>query len=202
MSQANRSYHHGHLRHQLLSTARQLLDERGPSALTLREVARRAGVAAPSAYHHFANLDTLAATLAEQGFAELAAALEAAPTDERGRLAPTGEAYITWARANPELYRLMFGEGFRTAIEASNGVHASRGRAHTLLVTGLQRRLPDRDLPAATLLAWSLVHGLTMLLIDNQSDPGAASLIPDVFRLATRGIPLGPASCSGLGPDL
>jgi AcrR family transcriptional regulator len=65
MTQAKRTYHHGDLRQHLLSTARQLLEERGSAALTLREVARRVGVAAPSAYHHFASFDALAATLAK-----------------------------------------------------------------------------------------------------------------------------------------
>ncbi len=97
----DRPYHHGELRRTLLAAARRLLDEGGPAALTLREVARRAGVAAPSAYHHFPGLDALAAATAALGFAELAAVLEAALTDARGCLAPAGDAYLAWARANP-----------------------------------------------------------------------------------------------------
>jgi AcrR family transcriptional regulator len=59
------NYHHGNLRSALLAQARALLDEDGPAALSLREIARRAGVAAPSVYHHFANLDAIFVALAE-----------------------------------------------------------------------------------------------------------------------------------------
>ncbi len=192
MTRSGRPYHHGELRRDLLGAARQLLDEGGPAALTLREAARRVGVAAPSAYHHFPNLDALAADVAAEGFAELAATLEAAPTDAQGRLGPAGEAYINWARANPGLYRLMFGEKFRQAVEASNGVQDGRTRTHELLVGGLAKRHLDTDLATAALFAWALVHGLATLLIDDPSNATMAARIPDVFRLAARGIPLGP----------
>lgn len=189
---AHRSYHHGALRHDLLAAARRLVEQGGPSALTLREAARRVGVAAPSAYHHFAGLDALAAALAELGFAELANVLGAAPTDGQGRLGPAGEAWIGWARANPGLYRLMFGGWFRPAMEASEGVQTGRNRTHALLADALRKRLSERDLGTAALFAWALVHGLATLLIDNPSDPDMAARVPDVFRLAARGIPLGP----------
>lgn len=192
MTRPSRPYHHGELRRDLLSAARQLLGEGGPAALTLREASRRIGVAAPSAYHHFPNLDSLAAAVAAEGFAELAATLGAAPTDARGRLGPAGEAYIAWARANPGLYRLMFGEKFRQTVEASNGVREGRARTHELLVAGLAKRLPDADLATAALFAWALVHGLATLLIDDPCNASMAARIPDVFRLAARGIPLGP----------
>lgn len=192
------SYHHGDLRRVLLSEARCLLDEHGPAGLGLREVARRAGVAAPSAYHHFANLDGLAAALAEQGFTELNAALLACPADAQGRLAQVGLAYIGWARVNPGLYRLMFGGGFRPAVEANAAIGNLRAQTHDLVVNGLRKRVPGADLPPAFLFAWSLVHGLALLMIDGHAGPDAEALIPAVFRLAAKGIPLGAATAGGL----
>src|SRR5882757_4380761 len=96
-----RPYHHGDLRNALLLEARLLLEEHGAAGLVLREVAGRARVAAPSAYHHFTNLDGLAAALAEVGFTELNAKLASCPTDVQGRLAPIRKTCVTWARANP-----------------------------------------------------------------------------------------------------
>lgn len=197
-AQAARSYHHGNLRTVLLSEARSLLEEHGPAGLALREIARRVGVAAPSAYHHFANLDGLAAALAEQGFTELNGALLACPADGQGRLAQVGLAHIGWARTNPGLYRLMFGEGFRTAIEASAAIGDLRADTHDLVVGGLRKRVPGADLPAAFLFAWSLVHGLALLMIDGHAGPDAEAMIPAVFRLAAEGIPLGAEPLGGL----
>ncbi len=172
------NYHHGNLRVALLSAARTLLEESGPGALSLREIARRVGVSAPSAYHHFASLDAIALSLAKQGFTELAEQLEAAPTNAKGMLAPTGTAYIAFARANPGLYRLMFGEGLRGASKESDAVRALRQRAYERLKVGLLKRLPAEDVPAAALFLWSVTHGLALLLIDGQIDTDSD---PDVI---------------------
>ncbi len=86
----------------------------------------------------------------------------------------------------------MFGERFRDAVAASADVRDGRARTQALLSDGLRKRLPGGDLAAAALFARALVHGLAMLLIDDPSDAELAGRIPDVFRLAARGIPPGP----------
>jgi len=184
-------YHHGNLRAALLCVARELLEEGGPGALNLREIARRVGVSAPSAYHHFESLDAIAVALAEKGFAELAEQFEAAPTNEKGRLAPAGSAYIAFARANPGLYRLMFGEGFRAASQKNDMVRSLRERLYQRLKRGLEQRLPAEQAPTAALFLWSLVHGLTLLIIDGQVEPGSDpdAMIESVLRLAGAGLP-------------
>ncbi|WP_158818635.1 TetR/AcrR family transcriptional regulator [Methylocapsa sp. S129] len=190
-TRADDRYHHGDLRKALLNAARTLLEERGPAALSLRELARRVGVSAPSVYHHFSSLDAIAVALAEQGFTELTEGLEAAPIHAEGQLAPTGHAYIAFARANPGLYRLMFGEGFRDASKGSQAVHALRERAYEKVVAGLRTRLPADELPVAALFLWSLAHGLALLMIDRQVDAGAdaEAVIRSVLRLAGVGLP-------------
>jgi AcrR family transcriptional regulator len=184
-------YHHGDLRRALLDAARALLEERGPAALNLREIARRVGVSAPSAYHYFVNLDAIAVALAEQGFVELLERLDATPAGAPGALAPAGQAYIAFARANPGLYRLMFGEGFRLASDGSQAVRALRERAYEKAIEGLKTRLPAEQLKAAVLFLWSLTHGLALLVIDGQVDPGADpdALIRSVLSLAGSGVP-------------
>jgi AcrR family transcriptional regulator len=184
-------YHHGDLPHALLTAGRALLEEGGPSALNLREIARRVGVSAPSAYHHFPNLEAIAVALAAQGFAQMTELLESAPTNERGRLTPAGEAYIAFARANPGLYRLMFGDGFHSASDANLEVRAMRRRAYEVVAESLQKRLPANQVPIAALFLWSLVHGLALLLIDGQLDSGAnpTTIIQNVLRMAGTGLP-------------
>src|ERR1700712_866407 len=90
-SKPPKPYHHGDLRNALLKAAREVLEERGPSFLGLREISRRVGVSAPSAYHHFSSRDALALGLAEQGAREMAAALMVKPGEGNDTLLPYGE---------------------------------------------------------------------------------------------------------------
>ncbi len=167
-----RPYHHGDLRAALLACARELLEEGGPAALSVREIARRVGVAAPSVYHHFNNLDGIALALAEQGFDAFARQLQAAAAKPQGRLRDMGEAYVAFARANPNLYRLMFGEGIRAAEQHAT-LRALRRQAFDKLEAGLRQRLPAAEVPDAALYLWSLTHGLSLLIIDGQLGEGA-----------------------------
>lgn len=185
------NYHHGNLRAALLTQARALLDEDGPAALSLREIARRAGVAAPSVYHHFANLDAIAVALAEEGFAELVARLEAAPTNAKGQLAEVGLAYVRFAMDHPGLYRLMFGDGLKTSSTESQIVQKLRDRAYERVKTGLRARLPEEEVATGALYLWSLVHGLALLIIDGRLDTHAdpEKVIGSVLRLAGQGLP-------------
>jgi AcrR family transcriptional regulator len=184
-------YHHGNLRAALLVTARQLLEENGVSALNLREIARRVGVTAPSAYHHFSGLEAIATALAELGFEELAQQMEAAPTNEKGRLMPSGLAYIAFARSNPALYRLMFGERFAAKFVDSDSLKMLRLRAYERVKSGLEKRVSTESIAPGALFLWSLIHGLALLTIDGQlrheADPEA--MIISVLRLAGTGLP-------------
>jgi AcrR family transcriptional regulator len=185
------SYHHGNLRSALLTQARVLLDEDGPAALSLREIARRAGVAAPSVYHHFANLDAISVALAEEGFTELVARLEGAPANAKGQLAEVGLAYVRFAMDNPGLYRLMFGEGLKTSSAESQTVQKLRERAYERVKTGLRARLPEEEVATGALYLWSLVHGLALLIIDDRLDTYAdpEKVIRSVLSLAGQGLP-------------
>lgn len=183
-------YHHGNLRAALLAQARALLDEDGPAALSLREIARRVGVAAPSAYHHFPNLDAIAVALAEEGFTELVARLEAAPANAKGQLAQVGLAYVRFAMDNPGLYRLMFGDGLKASSAENQAVQKLRERAYERVKTGLRARLPEEEVAIGALYLWSLVHGLALLIIDGRLDTHADSegIIRSVLQLAGKGL--------------
>src|SRR3984885_5161889 len=164
-----RSYRHGNLPVALLAAAREILDENGLQAVGLRETARRVGVSATAAYRHFTNKEDLLASVAAQGFHELAAAMQGAsrgacrgPTPlTRGVL-----AYIDFASQNRGLFRLMFGpvlaerSKYPALQSASAAVEAMLGRG----VTGLDPRSLNDNL--AAMAAWGLVHGLAHLIVD------------------------------------
>src|SRR5579864_8644856 len=104
-------YHHGNLREALLGAAIRLIAEVGPTAFTLREVARRAGVSHNAPYRHFRDRDDLMAAVAAQGFRELTQAMvEAAGnrTDALDRLKRAGLGYVTFALRRPEHFTVMF----------------------------------------------------------------------------------------------
>ncbi|MGJ4917203.1 TetR/AcrR family transcriptional regulator [Bradyrhizobium sp. HKCCYLRH2060] len=194
-----KTYHHGDLRNALLTAAREVLEERGPSFLGLREISRRVGVSAPSAYHHFPSRDAIALGLAEQGATELAACLAAAPANPGGSLLTYGEAYIAFVRANPALYRLMFGEGFPAVSEHSAAIRGLRTRSYEIMKASLESRLTAAELPIAGLFLWALVHGLGLLLIDRQivRDDDLDQIIRRVLTLAGTGLMHGPARDDG-----
>src|SRR5215467_13486052 len=97
------AYHHGDLRRALLQEAGRILEKEPPEALSVREVARRAGVSHNAPYRHFPDRELLLVALAEEGFEMLADALAKRPRREMG------EAYVDFALARPQRFRLMFG---------------------------------------------------------------------------------------------
>eukprot|EP01032_Pedospumella_encystans_P018639 gene18640-21211_t len=89
----------------------EVLAERGMAALSLREVARRLGVSHNAPFKHFASREALLAAIAEEGFTESAARLQAAISDDAGAagIVERGVAYVTFALERPAVFRLMFG---------------------------------------------------------------------------------------------
>lgn len=166
------AYHHGDLRAALLDTAFQILKKDGLAALSLREVARRTRVSHQAPYHHFATRGHLLAALAREGFDQLAGELEviqAAARDPLRAAQETGVRYVTFAAANPERFRLMFGaelgsrEPYPELEQAAQSVFVLLVRPFGL-TPGQRRGAPD----AVVLTLWSTVHGLAALAVDGQ----------------------------------
>ena len=152
------SYHHGNLREALLRAAEKIMEKQGIGAVTMREVARLAGVTHGAPYRHFRSLEHLLAELAEGGFRELGQALEGRPSGEMG------EAYVRFGLAHPARFRLMFGGTL--PLSRHPRLRDISTRVYELLVAALraQRDLAQPEKAAAA--AWALVHGLTHLLLD------------------------------------
>jgi len=163
---APRSYHHGDLRAALLAAAAGWLDEQGAETLTLRELARAAGVSHAAPYHHFASRDELLASVAERAFDRLADALAAAARTPGAAhaLLDIGEAYVREALAHPAQFRLMFGPLLARKAEHP-GLQRAAERAFVVLLDAATRFAPDRGLEIA-LAGWSLSHGAANLAID------------------------------------
>lgn len=155
----------------MLRAALSLLAERGAADLSLREVARRAGVTYAAPYHHFADKTALLAAVAREGFEGLIVALESAAarrkTLESELLAMT-QAYVVFALENPAHYRVMFLPDVKESPEA-NEMHVSANRAFGLLVARVARARNDQPERAQLELAttvWAALHGLSLLAID------------------------------------
>ncbi len=173
------SYHHGNLRSELLRHAEALIAEDGPSALSLREVARRVGVSHAAATHHFGDKAGLLTALAVDGLEALAAELTAA--SGRGFL-EVGVAYVRFAVDRPGAFAVMFDQDLVHADDPS--LVAARTAAGASLHAGAPEVLgPDADRASGALAAWALVHGLASLRRGGMIPPG---LPADPERLTRR----------------
>jgi AcrR family transcriptional regulator len=160
------TYHHGHLRAELLSHARLLLDEGGPEAVTLRETARRAGVSATATYRHFRDKASLLAALATEGFVQFSESLIASAQGERP-YAGMGRAYVQFALDRPGLFRLMFSPLFRSRATYPD-MEAAAAKAFGLLQGAAVSMAWTPGLPPAPALSlWAEAHGLAHLMLDD-----------------------------------
>lgn len=164
------SYHHGDLRSALLGAAETELVENGLSGFSLRGAARRAGVSHAAPVHHFRNAEGLLAELAGVGFARLSAMMEdemAGAATPHERLVASGVAYVDFATKNPDLFGLMFSDVVRNVPSAYKQEQGDR--AFGMLQANMKAVLGERALaqnPVDVLTAWSVVHGLSRLIIE------------------------------------
>ncbi|MDP3658581.1 TetR/AcrR family transcriptional regulator [Phenylobacterium sp.] len=171
-----RPYHHGDLRRGLIDAARRLLECEGPSALSLRAVAREAGVSPAAPYHHFKDKNELLEAIAEQGWDLLGDMLAKARIESGsnyGPLALVGVTYVRFAREHPALYRVMYDRSRdREALpDRQHGHNGAYDRVRTALV---QAGLDPTDLVGlelAAVAAWSAAHGLAEMACFKQFQP-------------------------------
>lgn len=163
-SSRGRAYHHGNLRASILRAAGALLERKGIAALSVRAAARRARVSHSAPYRHFPDRDGLLAALATQGFRALGHELQEAAA--RGGLRARGEAYVRFALANPQRFRLMFGGDLR--FQGHDALAEAASRVIEGLSGALMAQLPGPAGHDASIAAWALVHGLALLLLDDR----------------------------------
>jgi AcrR family transcriptional regulator len=179
--QKPKPYHHGDLRNALIQAGLELLAEGGAQELDLRKVARRAGVSHAAPYRHFADKQALIAAINEEGFHMLAerirSTLNEVSDEPSEQLLGVALAYVRFAKENPWLMREMFSgitierETFESLHTASKSVY----RLHAEVIRSGQERgkIVDGDPTALAGVLWSVLHGLAMLIIENQMRPYA-----------------------------
>lgn len=177
----HRPYHHGDLRRALIEAGRGLLEREGIAALSLRAVAREAGVSAAAPYHHFKDRAALLAAIAHEGNVTMHAEMRAAFDDSapgKPRVIAVGVAYVSFAVANPALYRLMF----ETSRLYDHYPDASEpeGQIPRLMAETFGARLPARrselDRHLAATAGWSLFRGLAEVARFRTLEPFKAML--------------------------
>ncbi len=177
-------YHHGNLRGALIVAAANLLEVQGEAGLTLRALADCAGVSRAAPYRHFADKEALLATLAGEGYRVLDRELERAATaaaEGPARLQAIALAYVAFARRHHRMFRLMFAND---AILAGEG--SERLLARLTDAVASMRGTPDDG--AAAIAAWSLIHGLATLRLDDRM-PAADKLgVESIVALLVDGI--------------
>jgi AcrR family transcriptional regulator len=181
------TYHHGDLRAELVRAAMELLEERGESALSLRAVARRAGVSPAAPYRHYADREALVSAVAAVGYRELAERLAAAhpspSTPEQ--LASVAIAYVQFALERPALFRIMFGE----PCDHDNDERVAATAAVSLYVRAIvARSFPQADADALATAVWALVHGLAFLHLDGKLDARTPSIVADRVTAAIKAL--------------
>jgi AcrR family transcriptional regulator len=160
-------FHHGDLRNALIVVAKKLIERKGIEGFALREAARKVGVSANAAYHHFKDKEALLSAVASTGFAELATQREEARSkaaaDAWSQLSTGAKVYVQFAEARPKLFDLMFGPlgvGSKTAPSSRKPYRQLSDALDNLVSSG--RLTPQRRAGAENAL-WPLIHGLAIL---------------------------------------
>jgi AcrR family transcriptional regulator len=171
----HKPYHHGDLKRALAEAARRILEDEGLAGLTLRAVAREAGVSPAAPYHHFKDRNELLSAVAEEGTAELLAALiraRDASRPGRSRMVAVGSAYVQYGIDNPALYRLMF-ETIRV-LEVSPPTLDPQDTIPVILMEAFSEAMPadmgENDRRLAGIAGWAALRGLTDIVRYPQLD--------------------------------
>ncbi|WP_017241169.1 TetR/AcrR family transcriptional regulator [Streptomyces sp. SS] len=173
------SYHHGDLRQAVLAAALDVIAAEGPGALSLRDLARRAGVSHAAPAHHFKDRTGLLTAIAAEGYDLLADALADAP-----ELSERGVRYVRFAVDHPAHFTVMFQPELLRADDPA--LLAAKDRASAELRAGVTGLGSVPDARTTGIAAWSLAHGFaTLLLTHNLDDPVGDRDPGDVFRSLT-----------------
>jgi AcrR family transcriptional regulator len=184
-------YHHKDLRRAILAASLELVEKEGVAALSMREVARRAGVSHGAPYHHFPDRAAILAAVAALGFEKLAEVLREtadAHEDPLARFEALGRAYFHFALENPGYYRVMFRPELHDPTEHPD-VDAAGTAAFQVLVFAIVACqdagvAPPGDPLPVVLATWASAHGLAALWVDGPLARGALGLGDDPAGLA------------------
>ncbi len=184
----DRSYHHGNLRAAVMSAALEVIAESGPGALSLRDLARRAGVSHAAPAHHFGDKTGLLTAVAVDGFTMLAAELSGT-REETSSLVELGVAYVRFATGHRAHFEVMFRPDLLDGNDES--LRAAGDSAARELLGGVSATADRRPLaaqPYAGVAAWSIVHGLATLWLSGNLAGDLAGGDPEVAAREVAGL--------------
>lgn len=187
------TYHHGDLKAQLIEATRQLVEEKGPDHFSVSEACRRAGVSTAAPYKHFKDKGEMLRAVAmggmERKYAMVLKELAPHAPGTLARIVALGRVYVGFARAEPGVFRLMFGLSKDQAADAD--LVAMSDSIYDMVKLEVARcdgreSVMQADEHLAFLL-WSFVHGLSFLLIDGKleqtgTDVDLGFVLEDVAR--------------------
>ncbi|WP_104169014.1 TetR/AcrR family transcriptional regulator [Arthrobacter sp. SX1312] len=179
-------YHHGALRRAVLDAAVVAINEVGPAAVSLRDLARRAGVSHAAPAYHFGNKAGVLTAVAAEGHNLLADALTTAH-ERRGDFADVGVAYVRFAVDHRAHFEVMHRPELYDAADPD--VVAARARTAHVLYAGVAAHSggpEEPDVLVAGVAAWSLVHGFTSLWVQQALPPGLGDDLEAVARLVAK----------------
>lgn len=187
---AKTRYHHGDLRQQLISATRALVEEKGPDGFSVSEACRAAGVSTAAPYKHFQDRTEILQAVAMEGYGEMTQSFhDAVRGKEAGSLeaiSAIGVAYVRFAEANPEVFRMMFAFKDKTDAMEMSGM-GCYGVVLGQIAAWMGRREIDEAVMKAGFPLWTFVHGLSFLSIDGKAKPEkACATTEELVRDATR----------------
>ena len=167
------TYHHGDLRSALIAEAQKIIERDGPAKVSLRGVAKAAGVSSAAPYHHFKDKQALLAAVAANGFRAFTRTMidrgaPAATAEERLQL--LGVGYVEYAVRHAQLFRLMQGPAFE-GIDPKSDFCQARKESAVPLINAVSACLPGAtqgQIKKACAGAWSMVHGMAVLCNDGR----------------------------------
>ncbi|PVC90916.1 TetR family transcriptional regulator [Streptomyces sp. CS131] len=159
-----------------MRAARELPEEDGSAGLSLRAVARRAGVSATAPYRHYADREALVSAVAAEGYRELVTHLaQAHPAPSTpGELAAVAVACVRFELEHPALFRAMFAE---PCDPTSNERVAATAAISEYVRTVVGATFPGVDADALSTTVWALVHGLAFLHLDGKLDSSTPEIV-------------------------
>lgn len=173
----SRPYHHGDLRRALVDAACRILENEGPSALSLRAVAREAGVSPAAPYHHFKDKGELLDAVAHVGWDKLGEAMvdaRARAGDMGALMTEIGVSYVQFAQQHPALYRVMY-DCSRDKEMLPEGMQEKEDSAYCMVRDTFRAAagpgIEEIDVELATIAAWCAAHGLAEMNTFRQFDP-------------------------------
>ncbi|MCA6326186.1 TetR/AcrR family transcriptional regulator [Phenylobacterium sp.] len=170
-----RPYHHGDLRRALIEAGRRLLEVEGGAGISLRAVAREAGVSPAAPYHHFRDKSELLDALAFEGWDQLGNQMREALSNtgsERDHLVTLGVAYVRFARMNPAIYRVMIdcSRSHETMPEKLRDEGAYQLTRDTLVEAGVDPK-DETGLELAAVAVWCAAHGVAEMVGFKEFEP-------------------------------